>query len=508
MKLKAVFPEDRGRGATASTDRESARESAREDAVAQRALADYIDRSPRVIAQRRAMENIQAGASIASTPNRTGLPDQLKSGIEQLSGVAMDDVKVHYNSSAPAQLQAHAYAQGSAIHVGPGQEHHLPHEAWHVAQQKQGRVQSNAMAGGVAINDDPALEREADAMGARAARHAGATAPVPRGAGGVPQRTLQRVKSKGLKNKLKGALIKLSEVDAFQSDSKLSDTAIEELFDNELLDTAMALGGAKVERFGDDFLLSVKAAKTNRDSQQMSATAAAPRKTIVDVLEEEAGLAPLYGAVLKSRESEADLRAIVKQAPAHIEQILQCAAAGENRLTHVTAMLATNIHGYNVPSVLTLAGGANGALTVQAALQDSAHENNLMYLEKWVAWKLTAASSVQMKYLVRFQARLELGGASLTKQKDDKPYQQDSNKRTGFLKYAFGGGTTMYIHTHWNLIDMDGKKAMTIYSSHVQDAVDGENGLEINQWSPFANVSQAILAGQNAANPTGGPLAM
>ncbi len=52
----------------------------------------------------------------------------------------MKDVKVNYNSPKPAQLQAHAYAQGTDIHVSPGQEKHLPHEAWHVVQQKQGRV--------------------------------------------------------------------------------------------------------------------------------------------------------------------------------------------------------------------------------------------------------------------------------------------------------------------------------------------------------------------------------
>jgi len=101
--------------------------------------------------------------------NNTGLPDNLKSGVEQLSGYAMDDVKVHYNSSQPAQLNALAYAQGTDIHVAPGQEKHLPHEAWHVAQQKQGRVQPTMqMKQGVAVNDDPGLENEADVMGSKA----------------------------------------------------------------------------------------------------------------------------------------------------------------------------------------------------------------------------------------------------------------------------------------------------------------------------------------------------
>jgi len=102
-------------------------------------------------------------------PNNTGLPDNLKSGIENLSGMSMDHVKIHYNSSQPAQLNALAYAQGSDIHVAPGQEQHLPHEAWHVVQQAQGRVKPTMqMKGGVPVNDNKGLEHEADVMGGRA----------------------------------------------------------------------------------------------------------------------------------------------------------------------------------------------------------------------------------------------------------------------------------------------------------------------------------------------------
>ena len=100
-----------------------------------------------------------------AAPNRTGLPDRLKTGIEALSGLSLDDVQVHYNSSRPAQLDAHAYAQGPEIHVGPGQERHLPHEAWHVVQQKQGRVRPTVQLKGIPANEDSSLEREADRMG-------------------------------------------------------------------------------------------------------------------------------------------------------------------------------------------------------------------------------------------------------------------------------------------------------------------------------------------------------
>lgn len=100
--------------------------------------------------------------------NNTGLPDNLKSGIESLSGYSMNDVKVHYNSPKPAQMKALAYTQGTDIHVAPGQEKHLGHEAWHVVQQKQGRVQPTTQMKGLNINDNASLEHEADIMGAKA----------------------------------------------------------------------------------------------------------------------------------------------------------------------------------------------------------------------------------------------------------------------------------------------------------------------------------------------------
>ncbi len=110
----------------------------------------------------------QLAQPVEDKPNNTGLPDNLKAGVESLSGLSLDNVKVHYNSSEPAQLNAHAYAQGTDIHLGPRQEQHLPHEAWHVVQQAQGRVKPTVqMKGGVGVNDDVGLEREADLMGRR-----------------------------------------------------------------------------------------------------------------------------------------------------------------------------------------------------------------------------------------------------------------------------------------------------------------------------------------------------
>ncbi|MBH8557579.1 eCIS core domain-containing protein [Hymenobacter negativus] len=102
--------------------------------------------------------------------NSTALPDQLKAGVESLSGQSLAEARVQYNSAKPVQLEALAYAQGTDIHVAPGQEHHMPHEAWHVVQQQQGRVQPPEQLAGLEVKDDAALERAADTMGAKAAQ--------------------------------------------------------------------------------------------------------------------------------------------------------------------------------------------------------------------------------------------------------------------------------------------------------------------------------------------------
>jgi hypothetical protein len=174
-------------------------------AIAQRKISQLMNNNPQLLAQRKMLsgepvqrveedeslqkksepiqrveeEELQKKATTDSPaqlkeqssakPNNTGLPDNLKSGIESLSGMSMDSVRVHYNSPQPAQLNALAYAQGTDIHVAPGQEQHLPHEAWHIVQQAQGRVRPTMqMKDGVPINDDEGLEHEADVMGAKA----------------------------------------------------------------------------------------------------------------------------------------------------------------------------------------------------------------------------------------------------------------------------------------------------------------------------------------------------
>lgn len=45
------------------------------------------------------------------SPNITGIPDSMKTRFENLSAFSFDDMRIHYNSNKPAQLQALAYTK-------------------------------------------------------------------------------------------------------------------------------------------------------------------------------------------------------------------------------------------------------------------------------------------------------------------------------------------------------------------------------------------------------------
>lgn len=175
------------------------------------AIESEIANSPLVVAQRRAL-----GAAVgapsgdgAAGGQSEGLPPALLQGIESLSGMNLSDVHVHRNSTKPAQMGAWALAQTNAIHLAPGQEKHLPHEAWHIVQQRQGRVKRTLQQKGVDINDEPQLEKEATRMGDQALRgqdtapwtqsgspHLSAISAPSGGNGPIVQRVLRTVHSK------------------------------------------------------------------------------------------------------------------------------------------------------------------------------------------------------------------------------------------------------------------------------------------------------------------------
>lgn len=91
--------------------------------------------------------------------NKIKLSDDLKTDVGNLSSFSMDDVRVHCDSDKPAQLNALAYEQGTDIQ----QEKHLPHDAWHMVQQKQGHVQPTTQLH--SVNDNEGLEKRTNALG-------------------------------------------------------------------------------------------------------------------------------------------------------------------------------------------------------------------------------------------------------------------------------------------------------------------------------------------------------
>jgi len=172
VKQKLTKPEDKSRSSwKPATPADQTHSPAPPQQAAPADAAQGILSLQRVLASiPGAFDQQQEPVQKQEQPNKTGLPDNLKSGLENISGIDMSATRVHRNSSKPANVGAHAYTQGSNIFLGPGQDKHLPHEAWHVVQQAQGRVKPTGTVAGLPLNDNKSLESEADRMGALASR--------------------------------------------------------------------------------------------------------------------------------------------------------------------------------------------------------------------------------------------------------------------------------------------------------------------------------------------------
>jgi hypothetical protein len=96
------------------------------------------------------------------------VPESLRTGVEDLSGADLSSVRVHYNSPLAGQQNAIDYARGNDdIHLGPGQQRNLPHELWHVVQQRQGRVSPTDRSHIGLSNDPDTLATERDLLAKR-----------------------------------------------------------------------------------------------------------------------------------------------------------------------------------------------------------------------------------------------------------------------------------------------------------------------------------------------------
>lgn len=124
-----------------------------------------------------------AGPPSNAAPSSSGkgggrpLPANVRSPMESSFGTDFSAVRVHEDGLAES-VDAQAYAQGTDIHFAPGRYDPgsqqglelLGHELTHVVQQSQGRASQPTQSKSNSVNDDSALEREADTLGAKAAR--------------------------------------------------------------------------------------------------------------------------------------------------------------------------------------------------------------------------------------------------------------------------------------------------------------------------------------------------
>ncbi|HRW63421.1 MAG TPA: DUF4157 domain-containing protein [Bacteroidales bacterium] len=123
-------------------------------------------------------EEQQQKAAPGSTGTATHLPSHVQAKMESSFGTDFSGVNIHANSGQATNIGALAYTQGNDVHFAPGQfnpgsqkgQELIGHELTHVVQQRQGRVKPDKQGKGMNINSNPALEKEADVMGAKAAK--------------------------------------------------------------------------------------------------------------------------------------------------------------------------------------------------------------------------------------------------------------------------------------------------------------------------------------------------
>jgi hypothetical protein len=130
-----------------------------QEAIQMRQFSEQVDSSEEMQELSGYQEQINSGKE---KKNNTGIPDNIKKGIEAISGISLDDVRVYYNSLKPEEIDAHAYAEGNNVYIASGQEEHLPHELWHIVQQKDGLVKATGKVKGKKVNEKENLEADAN----------------------------------------------------------------------------------------------------------------------------------------------------------------------------------------------------------------------------------------------------------------------------------------------------------------------------------------------------------
>ena len=464
------------------------------------------------------------------------LEPEVRADMESRLGADFSDVRVHDDSAAAASasaVNAHAYTVGTNVvfqrdaydpssHAG---QVTLAHELTHVVQQRNGPVAATSAPGGIAVSDpSDRFELEASANAERVMSAPSTPRAVDRAVGG-PEMTggvpaVQRLGKKAEQRvKRWGGAEAVTEAEKWQKKGGLSDPDA---------DAVVNLGQEDFERALQFDPASFSGAGTSSDVREMleRASARSKSKEMGDKASSSAGSGPKRSPALVALSDRG-----IADAPGR-QFILLVGAGAVNAWLAVTpddtivlrtvnacnkdsktlaqiaqVLVTDNPNGYPAADLLDLLV-SYGYDSVRPLLLATNVENSLLHLQLCLGYGVTAASSVQLRRLVRFQARLRTTPAlRLTVYQADRNYvtSLDPPSRTGFLRYDFGGDV-MEVHTHWN---QTGKR---LVSMHIQD--NAANGTEINTWTWFADVAAAVRDSHNAGafrpttDPVGGTLTL
>ena len=123
-------------------------------------------------------EPISAPGREPAHDDKTGLPDDVRQGMEEAIGGNFSSVQFVTESKKAEEVGALAFTQGKNVEFAPGQFKPdttaglelIGHELTHVDQQDKGTVEPTMEIGEMLVNDDKSKETEADDKGKAAAR--------------------------------------------------------------------------------------------------------------------------------------------------------------------------------------------------------------------------------------------------------------------------------------------------------------------------------------------------
>jgi hypothetical protein len=311
--------------------------------------------------------------------------------------------------------------------------------------------------------------------------------------------------------------VTLSTMTAFQKAGSLSDKDVDALLrleDDELAEAvaldAKLFKGVEEETDVSARLRYAKTASAKPKTATVKPTQ--PRDLVIADVQSAGVLEPDARAfVNKVGVGEAKAWIAGKAGPVVAAAVRLCIAdKGAATLQDVDTLIAhdAGLQNYGAAVVVPLAA-AKGIQLVTEALTETRADHSVNYLECWLDLGATSASAQSFKDLIRLKGRLKDGVGGMAVYQADTQYMTAydyPHSRTGFLRYPFGGGAYVELHTHWNV------NVHKIVSIHVKEG--GDKSTELNAWPShfFGEVNAAVLAAHNAATgglaPTGGALTL